>query len=400
MSPTITSTLEAAEALQPRTIALRRRIHRHPELGLDLPETRKAVLEELADLDLELALSERTSGIVATLRGARPGRSILLRGDMDALPMPEDTGLEFASEIDGRMHACGHDTHVAMLASAARLLAERRDQLAGSVRFFFQPGEEGHFGARVMLEEGLLETDGLPDAAFAIHVYPNSAPGVVNCKPGPLLAAADSFVITVEGRGGHASMPHDALDPVPIAAEIVGAFQTLVTRTQSVFDPVVLTVGRITAGTTHNVIPETAEPEGTLRTFDPAVRRTMQADLQRVAEHVAQAHGATARVRIDAGYPPTINDAGFAGFVAETARAAFGDAGFHELEHPLMGAEDFSYLLERVPGAMAFLGAAPAGVAPTAACPCHSTQMQVDETVLARGVALHARIAEAFLSGH
>jgi len=285
-----------------------------------------------------------------------------------------------------------------MLASAARLLAARRAELAGSVRFFFQPGEEGFFGALRMIEEGLLETDGLPDAAFALHVYPNFEAGVVTSRPGPLLAAADRIVVRVIGRGGHASMPQDALDPVPIACELVGALQALVTRTQSVFDPTVLTIARITAGTTHNVIPGEAELEGTLRTFTTGGRQRMHAQIRRMAEHVALAHGATAQVEIEDGYPPTLNDPGFVAFVAETAVETLGQAGYRPLPDPLMGAEDFSYVLQRVPGAMAFLGAAPHGVEASAACPCHSNHMLLDEDALARGVALHAAIAARFLA--
>lgn len=392
------SLLDEAVALQPRTVALRRRVHRHPELGLDLPRTRAAVLESLAGLPLELALSERTSGVVATLRGARPGRSILLRGDMDALPLREDTGLEFASEVEGRMHACGHDTHTAMLASAAHLLCARREELSGSVRFFFQPGEEGAFGARIMIEEGLLETDGPPDAAFALHVFPNLPSGVIACRPGPMLAGADTIRARIVGRGGHASMPHDACDPVPVACEAVGALQALVTRRVSVFDPAVLTVARISAGTTSNIIPEVAELEGTLRTFSPETRTAMHAGIQSVLEHVAQAHGARAEVEIVDGYPPTLNDAGFVDFVARTAEGLFGADGYHAMRDPIMGAEDFSYVLQRVPGAMAFLGAAPPGVEAATACPCHSNRMQIDEDVMARGVALHAALATSYLA--
>ena len=391
--------IDDAQALHEHTIALRRRIHRHPEVGLDLPHTRQAVLDALDGLPLEITLAKNTSGIVATLQGARPGRTILLRGDMDALPLQEDTGLEFSSEQVGRMHACGHDTHTAMLASAARLLSGRKDELAGSVRFFFQPGEEGCFGAREMIDEGLLETGGgLPDAAFALHIFPNHQTGVFGCRPGPMLAAADRIVVHVTGRGGHASMPHDACDPVPIAAEMVSAFQALVTRRISAFEPVVLTVARLTAGTACNIIPETAELEGTLRTFSTETRETMHAGIQRVVDHVARAHGAEARVEIIPGYPPTLNDPGFVDFVERTAKATFGDDAYQTLPHPVMGAEDFSYVLQRVPGAMAFLGVAPPGTEPSAACPCHSNRMVVDESALARGVALHAAIATSFLA--
>src|SRR5262245_37817218 len=258
--------IEEAEKLLPEAVALRRRIHQHPELGLDLPLTRQAVLDHLRGLPLEIAHSARTSGVVATLRGARPGPTLLLRADMDALPMPEDTDLAFRSEVPGAMHACGHDSHVAMLACAAQILAARRSELAGNVKLLFQPGEEGHHGAREMIEEGLLTDAPAVDAAFAIHIFPLLPLGMIATKPGPLMAAADEFVIEVCGRGGHASMPHDTLDPIPVACEIVTALQTFITRRIQAFDPAILTVARISSGTTHNVIPEKAVLEGTIRT--------------------------------------------------------------------------------------------------------------------------------------
>ncbi len=248
--------LDEARALLPEAVALRRRIHRKPELGLDLPLTTQAVLDGLAGLDVEIARGKSTSGIVVSLRGTRPGRTILLRGDMDALPMPEATGLDYASEVDGRMHACGHDAHTSMLVQAAHLLHGHKDELAGTVKFMFQPGEEGYGGARLMLEDGLIEADPKPDAAFALHIAPQLKTGAILGKPGPILASADTWTILVTGRGGHASMPHHAVDPIPVAFEIGLALQTMVTRRIDVFDPVVLTCGKVAAGTTNNVIPE------------------------------------------------------------------------------------------------------------------------------------------------
>src|SRR6476661_8450511 len=261
--------LSAAYADADRTIELRRQLHRYPELGLDLPRTQETVLDALAGLPLELTTGTSTSSVVGVLRGERPGPTYLLRADMDALPVPEDTGLAFASEIPGRMHACGHDTHVAMLVGAARLLAERRDELAGQVVFMLQPGEEGFHGARYMLEEGLLDV--VPEApvsgAFALHVSSTLESGCVSVRPGPMMAAADQWRMVVRGRGGHASEPHAAADPIPVAAEIVLALQSMITRRVDVFDPAVVTVAHIEAGSTNNVIPDTALLEGTIRTL-------------------------------------------------------------------------------------------------------------------------------------
>src|SRR5215218_7402642 len=287
--------LAAARADADRTIDLRRRLHRQPEIGLHLPKTQAAVLEAFADLPVEVSTGTSTSSVVGVLRGGRPGPTYLLRGDMDALPLQEDTGLPFASKVPGAMHACGHDTHVAMLLGAARLLAERRDALAGQVVFMVQPGEEGYHGARFMLEEGLLDV--VPEApvsgAFALHTIANLSSGSINVRPGPMMAAADQWRMSVRGRGGHASMPHAAADPIPVAAEIVLALQSMVTRRVDVFDPAVVTVAHIEAGSTDNVIPDAAFMEGTIRTLSAARRADVIASVQRVATHVAAAHDMT-----------------------------------------------------------------------------------------------------------
>ena len=212
--------LDEARALLPAAVALRRRIHQKPELGLDLPLTTAAVLDGLQGLDVGIARGPSTSGLIVTLNGAKPGRTVLLRGDMDALPMPEETGLDYASEFPGRMHACGHDSHTAMLVQAVHLLHRHRDELAGTVKFMFQPGEEGHGGARLMIQDGLLDADPKPDGAFALHIWPNVKAGAIVGKTGPMLASADTWTIRVKGRGGHASMPHHAVDPIPVAFEI------------------------------------------------------------------------------------------------------------------------------------------------------------------------------------
>jgi len=381
-----------AEDLLPEAVELRRRIHEHPELGLENPRTRDAILAALADLGLEVERSEKTTGLVATLRGGRPGRTLLLRADTDALPMPEDTGLPFSSKEDGRMHACGHDAHVAMLAAGARLLAARRGELAGDVKFVFQPGEEGMAGAKVMIEEGLLRG---VDAAFAIHVDPTVPAGTVASRPGPLLAAADAFVVEITGKGGHASMPHQTLDPVPVACEIVQALQSLVTRRVDVFDPAVLSVTQLKAGTAFNVVPEQAQLLGTIRTVSARTRERMREGLERVVAGVTAAHQMRGEVRIFAGYPVTINDAGFVDFARRVTAGLVGAERWIDMPAPIMGAEDFSYVLSEVPGAMVFLGVRPAD-GPVA--PIHSNRMVLNESAMATGIALHAAVALSYLS--
>jgi hippurate hydrolase len=383
--------LDEAKALQEKTVELRRTLHRHPEQGLDLPRTQAAIQEALAGLPLEIALGKSTTSLTAVLRGGKPGPAILLRGDMDALPLQEDTGLDFTSEVDGSMHACGHDTHVAMLASAARLLAAHANELAGSIVFMFQPGEEGYHGARHMIHEGVLEAAGQRvERAFALHIYNDARSGVIRSKPGPILASADSFMVRVTGKGGHGSAPHQAIDPVPAAAAMVGALQTMITRKVSVFEPAVLSVTRLTAGTTTNIIPETAELEGTIRTLSEKTRAFIRAELPKVCEAIGAAHGCRVLADIGPGYPVTVNDDVVAEHVVALAAEVLGAKNAEIMADPLMGAEDFSYVLQRVPGAFAFLG----GVAPGAdPIPNHSNRVIYDENAMAHGVAMYAAFA-------
>jgi amidohydrolase len=383
------------EALLPEAIKLRRAIHAEPELGLDLPKTTAKVKAALAGLPLELHEGPSTSGVVAILRGPANGRTVLLRGDMDALPLTEDTGLPFTSQHEGAMHACGHDTHVAMLAGAARALCERRDRLPGSVMFMFQPGEEGWHGARFMLEDGLI--DPMPDAAFALHISPNMPKGVIASRGGPLLASSDKIRMKIKGKGGHASMPQDAVDPIPVACEIVMALQAFVTRRMAVSDPAVITIARMEAGTTDNIIPEMARLWGTMRTLSERTREIGLEGIRRVATNIALAHGAEAEINIDRGFPVTVNDGRVVDLAETTAKRLFGEDGWIRMTHPLMGAEDFSYILQKTTGAMAFLGGAPEGGDFRTCCALHSNKMVIDESVMARGIAMHCAMAEAML---
>ncbi|WP_305097750.1 M20 metallopeptidase family protein [Croceibacterium aestuarii] len=392
--------LEDSRAIAGRITALRRAIHAEPELGLETPKTLAKVRDELADLPLEWREGSSCTGAVAVLNAGKPGKCVLLRGDMDALPMDELTGLDFASTIAGRMHACGHDTHTAMLAGAARVLAARANELAGEVRFMFQPGEEGFHGARFMIDDGLLGggDDGvaLPDAAFALHIMPNAPHDTIGGRAGTLLAAADMIDIKVTGRGGHASMPHDTRDPVPVACEIVMALQAMVTRRFDAAEAVVVTITQLDSGSAHNIVPDFARLKGTMRTLTPAARKAVREDIHRVAENIARAHDCTAEVLITEGFPPTICDPRAVDLAEQVATDLGGE--FLRLEAPLMGAEDFSYVLEKVPGAMCFLGVAEAGADWRNCCSIHSSRMMVDETVLPRGAAFLAGCASAFLA--
>jgi amidohydrolase len=399
----LTRFLDGAKELLPAAVTLRRRIHRKPELGLNLPETTQAVLDGLQGLDVSIARGSSTSGLVVSLTGTKPGsqsgRTILLRGDMDALPMPEETGLDFASEIPGRMHACGHDSHTAMLVQAVHLLHRHRDELPGTVKFMFQPGEEGHAGARKMIEDGLLDTDPKPDAAFALHIFPNFKAGAIAGRPGPILASVDTWTIKVKGRGGHASMPHLAVDPVPVACEIGLALHAMVTRRANAFDPIVLTLGKIAGGTASNIIPETVDMLGTLRTTSEAARENAHQGIRRVATNIAAAHACEAEVRISSGYPVTVNDADFVDFARGVAADLVGGENYVPLPAPFMGAEDFSYVLQRMPGCMMFLGVMPEGAEEhDHIASCHSNRMILNEDAMAVGIAMHAAVAHRFLT--
>jgi len=374
---------------------LRHAIHTEPEIGLDLPKTQRKVLDALAGLPLEVSTGQAVSSVTAVLRGGRPGPVVLLRGDMDALPVTEQTGLPYASAIPGVMHACGHDLHTAMLAGAARLLCARQAELPGTVIFMFQPGEEGYAGARYMISEGVLDAAGeRPVAAYALHVTANKPPcGVFSTRPGPMLAAADQITVTVHGRGGHASQPHRSADPIPAACEMVLALQTMVTRKFDVFDPVVITVGSFHAGTTDNVIPDQARFLATARSYSPASRALLAEAVPRLIAQIAAAHGLTAEAEYAAEYPVTVNDAAEAAFALQTVTEVFGPDRGEQAQCPITGAEDFSLVLQEVPGAFVFLGACPPDRDPETAPTNHSPIATFDDAALAEGTALYAELA-------
>ncbi len=400
-SPPSADLLADARAALPATVALRRRLHRTPEVGLDLPATQAIVVEELRALGLEPRLGSATTSVTAVIEGARPGPTILLRADMDGLPLTEETGLPFASERAGAMHACGHDTHIAMLLGAARLLFARRERLAGRVLLMLQPGEEGHHGARFMLDEGLLEMPAGQEVtgAFALHISTKYASGTIDYRPGAMLVAADFIRLTIRGRGGHASAPHETIDPIPVAAEIVLALQTMVTRRVDVFDPAVVTIAHVDAGTTTNIIPETAYLGGTIRTASEATRTLVHAGVRRVVEGICAAHEATAELEIIPGYPVTLNDPAFTAWAAGVAAEVLGADAVIELAAPIMGAEDFSYVLQRVPGAMFFVGARPPEEDPATAPQNHSNRVIHHEPAMAVGAAVYAAVALRHLAG-
>jgi amidohydrolase len=373
---------------------LRHALHREPEVGLQLPGTQARVLGALSGLPLEITTGEALTSVTGVLRGARPGPAVLLRADMDALEIEEKTGVPFRSRT-GAMHACGHDLHTAMLVGAAHLLAQARDELAGTVVFMFQPGEEGCDGAGHMIAEGVLDAAGArPVAAYALHVMSAGWPhGTFTTRPGPMLAASDGLAVRVRGSGGHGSAPHLARDPVLAACEMALALQTYLTRSIDPLESVVLTVGSFHAGTRRNVIPETASFDATVRTFSQEVRDKVARESVRVCQGVAAAHGLDVDAVYTQEYPVTVNDGPEASFAGQTVAALFGGDAFTPMARPVMGAEDFSRVIAEVPGAMVFLGAVAPGEDHTATPNNHSQYATFDDKVLSAGAALYAGLA-------
>lgn len=381
-----------AQALSEDLIALRRELHRNPELGNDLPWTQSRVLVALEGLPVEITTGDSLSSVVAVLRGAHPGPTVLLRGDMDGLPVEEDNGLPYAS-ANGNMHACGHDLHTAGLVGAARLLSAHRDDLPGTVVFMFQPGEEGPGGAAPMLAEGLLDAAGTRvDAAYAVHVLPGEQ-GVFVSRPGPIMAGSNVLRVTFHGAGGHGSQPENALDPVAPLVEFCQALQVMVTRRFSVFDPVVVAITNLSAGEAVNVIPVEASMGASVRTLSADTTRDFPRYAQELAESTAAGFGCTAEVTWEVLYPPTVNDTDEAAFVLSTLTDLFGADRVVKADDPLMGSEDFSFVLNEVPGAFYFLQATPAGIDPATAAMNHSPLVQFDDAVLADQAASLAALA-------
>lgn len=408
--------LDDATGMADDLAELRHRLHERPEIGLRLQRTQQAVLEALDGLELEITAGKEIGSVTAVLRGTGAPRDpapdapaahttltdpepglpvVLLRADMDALPVHEEVDVPYRSVHDGAMHACGHDLHVAMLVGAARLLVARRDRLAGDVVLMFQPGEEGFDGARKMIDGGVLGAAGRPaDSAFALHVLPNLVNrGQVATRPGAIMAASDGMFVTVHGAGGHGASPHLCRDPVPATCEMVLAMQTAVNRGINAFEPVVVTVGSLQAGTRRNIIPETASFEATVRTFDRSVRRKVKDLLLKVCRGIADAHGLEVDIEYLEEYPVTVNEEAATEVAFGVANDLFGPSRTVVMDRPITGTEDFSRVIERVPGAMVLLGACVEGRDPHTAPSNHSPHAAFDDRTLPDGAALYAELA-------
>ena len=385
----------AAAALAPELIRLRRDVHAEPEAGLDVPRTQEKVLTALAELPLELTLGKRLTSITGVLRGRRPGPTILLRADMDALPLQEVTGLDYASRFPGLMHACGHDMHTAMLVGAARLLCARRDQLTGNVIFMFQPGEEHDAGARLMIEEGLLDAAGdRPVAAYALPVLSSYMPaGQFGTRAGVLTANGDEVHVRVIGAGGHGAVPSLAKDPIVAASAMVTAIQVYLSRSMSHLEPVVVSICNFHAGTAVNIIPDEARLDGTIRSLSPESRDKVLDGIRQVLDGVAATYGVRAEISFTNGYPATVNDPREANVAAATVHDMFGVDRLIVIPAPAMAAEDFAFVLAEVPGAYVYLGACPDGLDVSTAAFIHTPEAVFNDRVLPDGAAFLAAVA-------
>lgn len=387
--------LESARALAPKIVADRRTIHSHPEMAYEEEQTSILVQARLRDLGIPFRAGLAKTGVVAQIKGDRgDGPCVLLRADMDALPIEERSGVAFASEVPGVMHACGHDAHTAMLLGAAQLLLDRKSMFAGTVKLMFQPAEEGGAGAARMIEDGVLAGPEV-EAAFMLHVRPELEAGQVSYGAGPLLAGADAFTITVEGRGAHAARPHQAVDPVVVGAEIVLAVQTIVAREVDPTVPAVVTLGSFNAGNRSNVIADRAILKGTIRAFDNDLFTHLENRLTEIVTGVASALRAEARIDFEMRYPPSVCDSAMADQLGASARSLLGGDAV-EVSTPQMGAEDFAFVLQKVPGAMLWLGVKkPEWPEPK---PLHTATFDLDETALPIGSSTLAAVALDYLN--
>lgn len=372
-------------------VAMRRALHQIPELAFAEVKTAALLARELTAMGYAPQTGLAKTGVMAVLDTGRPGPCVLLRADMDGLPMDEETGLEFASRHPGCMHGCGHDAHMAILLTVARILREEADSLCGVVKLVFQPAEEFPGGALPMIEEGVM-ADPPVDFAFGLHVWEEAAVGTVEVGDGAIMAAADQFEITITGKGGHAAQPHLCVDALEIGSQVVGALQRLVSRKLDPLKPGLLTVGTFQAGHAANIIAGQATLTGTVRTFDQVVRDQWEAHLHRVTGGICEAMGATYTLRFSPGYPPVINDSAMADLVRKAAAATVGAEKVRR-PAPTMGGEDMAYFLERAPGCLFYLGTGYQGTKPI-----HHPGFTISEESLPIGVEVFCRIVYDLLA--
>ncbi len=381
-------TVAVPEDVVREVVATRRDLHAHPELGFEEHRTAGIVAARLRALGYDVHTGIGQTGVVGVIEGTKPGKTIMLRADMDALPIDEENTVPYASRTPVHMHACGHDGHVAMLLGAARIVADRRDDIAGTVCFVFQPAEEGKGGAKAMVDDGVLERFGI-ERAYGLHLSSAHPAGQVGFREGAFYASSDSIEITVEGKGGHGAAPHLSVDPVYVAAQFVVAVQQVVSRNINPIEPAVVTIGAINGGTTHNVIPSRVRLLGTVRAFDADVRAQMAGRIERVLRGVCESSGATYAFEYLWRYPVTSNDVEQTRYVRALAEDVAGAESVADVPK-LMGAEDFSFFAERVPACFFTIGS---NGGPDSAWPHHHARFDIDESALERGVRMMTALA-------
>jgi amidohydrolase len=392
----------AIQDIEARVIEIRHRLHRRPELGFDEYETAQLIVDTLKEVPLRITTGILGTGILAellplnddseTVLSCEDERVLLIRADMDALPIQEESGLSFSSEKPGVMHACGHDGHVAILLGTALVLSRFRDEIPGTVKFMFQPAEETEGGAQGMIEAGILHEPAV-DAAVGLHLWGGTERGIVEYKSGPMMASPDVFDITIKGKGGHAAMPHTCIDPVPIAATVIQQLQTIVSRQINPLDAVVISVCKIEGGSAFNVIPNEVKLQGTVRTFMPEVRERVPDLIRQILKNTTEMFGADFELDYQFRYPPVVNDPEITELVRRSACNILGTERVRELERPNMGGEDFAYLTEAVPASFFYLGIAPS---PEKIVPHHHPQFMIDDSVLKDGIAVFCQIVKEF----
>jgi amidohydrolase len=376
-------------------VRYRREVHRWPELGFQEVKTAERLLEILQGIEgLEIQTGVAVTGLVALLRGGKPGRTLLVRADMDGLPIQELHPCDYKSENPGVMHACGHDAHMAMQLGAIKLLAARRAELQGNVKFVFQPAEEGPGGAKPMIEAGVMENPKV-DNAIGYHIWNNLPVGQIGVVEGPCMANTDVFELEIQGRGGHGAMPHLSVDSIVVAAHVVTALQSIVSRNVSPLDRAVVTVGTVQAGDRHNIIAHTAKLSGTARSFTPEVGELLPERVRAIAEHTCAAFGAKCHLNYSNVYPATVNDAAVSREVVASAAKVVGAENVVPAQ-PSMGGEDMSYFLEAVPGCYFFIGSA--NKAKGIDVPHHHPAFTIDEDSLAIGTAVIVQVVEDYLA--
>lgn len=387
--------LKKAEAIKDKLIAIRRDIHAHPEIGMHETRTARIIAELLEQYGIEVKKNVGGTGVVGILKGKYPGKTILLRADMDCLKIAEENDVKYKSEYPNLMHACGHDAHVAWLIGAAVILSELKDEIHGNVKFLFQPAEEKEGGAEKTIDSGVLDNPKV-DAVVGAHVWPNIQVGKIGIKSGPLMAASDNFKITIYGKGGHGGQPHKCIDPIAVACEIYMALQTIVSRKVDPLEPAVITIGKLNAGLAHNVIPDKAEMEGTIRTLTYEVRDKIPDIMRSIIEGICLANGAKCDFDFLPYHAPVINDPEITAVIGRAANNIVGHKNLIIIDKPTMIGEDFSSFEEKVPGTFFWVGTynPEKGIVK----PLHNPKFNIDEDIIYKAAAVFAECAFVYLN--